>query len=205
MIFGLFCSVPAWAEPGPSRADLLAQRLEKDPVQVTDHEPRAIPEGAAERIEKTLEALGEPFFVVVETSEVSTRAGREQPGELISLLHDRMRKDGIYLVTNSRGNGTARQYGGARPVERAWSTAQSELPYDAGVTRHVERFVEILRAPDVNARIEARREAPESEYRSRSEERDRTEMTALGIGAALSGLPLIALLVFNVLRKGKRK
>lgn len=196
--------VPGWAEPGKSRADLLAERLAEKPVQVTDHEPRAIPEGTAERIEQVLGGLGVPFFAVVRSSELYY-AERERPDELIPLLHDRLRKDGVYLVTDSSGSGTARQYGGSWPVERAWSAARMELPYDAGVMRHVELFVEILQAPDVNARIEAARKAPEPEYRSRSEERDRAEMTALGTGAALGGLPLLALLVFRSVRKGARR
>ncbi|WP_198653744.1 hypothetical protein [Actinocorallia populi] len=192
------------AEPVRSRADLLAERLKKRPVQVGDHELRVVPEGAAERIEQTLGALGVPFFVVVETAGLY-RVEREEPGELIPLLRDRLRKKGVYLVTDPSGDGTARQYGGALPVEQAWHTARMEMPYDADVTEYVARFVEILKAPDVNARIEARRQAPKPEYQVRAEARDRAEMKAFTIGAAVGGLPLLVLLAFRFVRKGARK
>ncbi len=205
-LFGCFCAAPAWAGPEESRADLLARQLKQNPVQVTDHEPRAIPERAAERIEKALSTLGEPFFVVVETSGLYD-IEKARPDELIPLLHDRLRKDGVYLVADSSAGGEARQYGGSRPVEDAWRAARRELPYDADVVRHVELFVEILQAPDVNARIEASRarEAPKSKYQSASEERDRAEMTALAVGSVLGGGPLLLLMVFKSARKKARR
>jgi len=203
-LFGCFSAAPAWAEPEQSWADLLARQLKQNPVQVTDHEPRAIPEGAAERIEKAMSALGEPFFVVVKTSGIDSEES-EGPPELVPLLHDRLRKDGIYLVVKSSGTGEVRQYGGSRPVDRAWSTARYELPYDTDVVRLVELFVEILRAPDVNARIEARREAPESAFRETADERDRTEMTAFVVGSVLGGVPLLMLMVFRSVRKRARR
>jgi len=203
-LFELLCAAPVSAEPEQSRADLLARQLKQNPVQVTDHEPRAVPEGAAERIEKALSTLGEPFFAVVETSGLYD-IEKARPRELIPLLHDRLRKDGVYLVVDSSGSGEARQYGGSRPVEDAWRAARRELPYDADVVRHVELFAEILRAPDVNARIEASREAPEPEYESASEKRDRAEMTAIAAGSVLGGLAMIILMSFTSGRKKARR
>jgi len=195
-LFVLFSMLPASAVQEEGRADLLARRLKQNPVQVTDNEPRAIPEGAAERIEKALSKLGEPFFVVVETGSMYN-VPRPKPRDLIPLLHDRLRKDGIYLVTDSSGNGEARHYGGSLPADRAWLTARLELPYDADVVQHVELFTEILQAPDVDARIDELREKPPSEY----ERADRAETTALVIGSVLGGIPLVILVIFSSVRK----
>jgi hypothetical protein len=199
-LFGVFPALPAAAAPEEGRADLLVRRLRQNPVQVTDNEPRAVPEGAAKRIEEALSKLGEPFFVVVGTSGMYN-VDAPKPRDMIPLLHDRLRKDGIYLVVDSSANGEARQYGGSLPVDRAWLTARLELPYDADVVQHVELFTEILLSPDVNARIEARREAPKSAYQIASEKADRAETTALVAGAALSGLPLLAMMVLSLVRK----
>ncbi|RAY12182.1 hypothetical protein DPM19_26020 [Actinomadura craniellae] len=179
----------AHAEP-PTRADVLAARLAKDPVQVTDHAPRELPADTAARIRAAVGRLGVPCYVVVGLPGLD-----ERPGELIPLLRDRLGRDGVYLVTDPAGGGTARQYGGSLPVTDAWLAAGRELPYDAGAARHVERFVEILRDPNAGRRIAERWRTPRPERRDLSEERDRREMAALGGGAVLGGLPVLVLLV----------
>ncbi|MEO5877344.1 MAG: hypothetical protein ABIS86_14570 [Streptosporangiaceae bacterium] len=171
---------------------------------MTDHVLRVLPPDSAERIRAVLAPLGVRFYVVVESPSLSFEE-RQRPEELISLLHDRLERDGVYLVTDPSGSGTARQFGGSLPVSDAWLTARVELPYAAGAVEHVERFVEILRSPDVSARIKERRRAPESEYRSRSDARDRAEMTAFVAGTALTGLPLIGVLAWRGRRRNVQK
>ncbi|GAA0953106.1 hypothetical protein GCM10009550_34670 [Actinocorallia libanotica] len=203
-LFVWFCSAPAWADREKSNADLLAERLAEKPVLVTDHELREIPEGTAERLEQALSGLGVPYFVVVRSSGIHFDE-RKTPDELAVLLHERLQKDGIYLVTDARGSGTARQYGGSWPVERAWGVAGRELSYDAGVAQQVERFVEILRAPDVEARLKEVREAPESAYAKRSRERDRAEMRALVLGSVLGAAVVLVPLCVSLVRKRVRR
>ncbi|MFB4314716.1 hypothetical protein [Actinomadura sp. 21ATH] len=184
----------AAAPDPPGRADLLARRLARDPIQITDHAPREIPADAAARIRAHLARLNVPAYVVVGPGPlpISTIPDRDT---LIPLLHDRLRKDGLYIVTDHRGSGEARQYGGSLPAGRAWLTARLELPYDAGVVAHVERFVEILTAPDVAKRIEQRRSRPPAPpYRDRSAERDRKEMLAMAGGTAAGALAAAAAL-----------
>jgi hypothetical protein len=79
------------------------------------------------------------------------------------------------------------------------------MPYEAKFLDYVQRFVEILTAPNVAQRIKERRPRPEDTTPSRSEVRDRKEMTALGIGSAVSGVPLLAGLVVMRLRKKARR
>jgi hypothetical protein len=192
-------SSPGGAAPAPpTRAELLAQRLAKDPIQVTDHALRELSPGTAARIRALVARLGVPVYFVVEPDGLPPGT---DPGELIPLLHDRLRKDGLYVVTDASGSGSALQYGGSLPADRAWTTASLELPSDATLIEYVQRFVEVLTAPDVAKRIQQRRRSPEDRTPSRGDVRDRKEMTALGIGTALSGVPLLAGLVVMRLRK----
>ncbi|MCD0447997.1 hypothetical protein LO762_02120 [Actinocorallia sp. API 0066] len=181
------------APPEPkSRADLVAEALAKDPVQITDHAPRAVEPDAKARIVSALEPLGVPYYVVVVPSGLFFE-GHQRPRELVPILHDRLGKDGVYLVTDTSGSGEARHYGGSLPVLDAWRAARSELGYDAGPAAHIERFGQILAAPDPAARIAASTPAPR--YVSRSDARDRAEMAAMaagtGVGALLVGVPLL--------------
>lgn len=208
----LVMPVPAHAASAPDppgRADLLAERLARDPIQVTDHEPLAVPPGTAARIRALLAPLKAPVYVVVEPGGLpSSLTG---PGsEFIPILRDRLGEDGVYIVAEPSGRGDARQYGGSLPAERAWTTAEMELPFDAGVIAHVERFVEIMTAPDVQKRIEDRRPRPEEtedadeDGPSPSDVRDRKEMTALAGGSALGALPMLVALVVLTRRKAGR-
>ncbi|MFI0349350.1 hypothetical protein [Actinomadura sp. 9N407] len=194
----------AHAAPAPpSRADLLAERLAADPIHVTDHAPREVPADAARaRIRALVARLGVPAYVVV--GPASLPVSQIDNRDLIPLLHDRLNKDGVYIVTNASGNGSARQYGGSLPAEQAWLTARIELPYKADVVAHVERFVEIMTAPDIAARITRRREAVEPPRRDLGGERDRKEQRAMVIGTAIGTLPVILLLAVLRLRKARR-
>lgn len=192
------------SEPPSGRADLLAERLETEPVQVTDHMLRVTPPDTANRIKALVARLGVPVYVVVAPRIIAGGTADGGPAEMIPLLYDRLRKDGIYLVTDTRGSGAARQYGGSLPAEDAWRTASLELPFDADVVRHVQRFVEILTAPDVAKRIRERRPRPEDTTPSRGEVRDRKEMAAFGAGIALGGIPLLAVLIVTRLRRTRK-
>ncbi|WP_344835261.1 hypothetical protein [Actinocorallia longicatena] len=197
-------AVPAAAEPAPGRAELLAARLAKDPVQVTDHTPRDLPADAADRLRTAMRRVGAPFYVVVEPPFLRW-ATRQSPEDLISLLHDRLGEDGIYLVTDPSGLGTVRQFGGGLPVRDAWSAAGRELTFDTGVLERADRFAEILTAPDVTARLAHLRERPEAAYEKRSRERDRAEWTAFTGGTALGALAVAVLIAAGAVRKRARR
>jgi len=203
-LFGL--SGTAHASPAapspPGRADLLAERLAKDPIQVTDHALRDLRPGTAARIRALVARLGVPVYVVVGPPRLpeGTRSR-----DLIPLLRDRLGKDGVYLVTDPDAGGTAQQFGGSLPVDRAWTVAALELPYEADIADHVQRWVEILTAPNVARRIDQRRPRPEDTTPSRGEVRDRKEMTAFGVGTALGCVPLLTFLIVARLRKAARR
>jgi hypothetical protein len=182
----------------PGRADVLAERLARDPVQITDHALREVRPGDAARFKAVLSRLGVPVYLVVEPD--SLPRIEDSARNLIPLLHDRLGKDGIYIVTDPSGYGAARQFGGSLPADRAWTVASLELPYRAGVLEHVERFVEILTSPNPAQRISERRPKPE-EPPTQGEIRDRKEMAAMGAGTALGGVPLLAFLLVRWVRR----
>ncbi|TMR07511.1 hypothetical protein ETD83_00605 [Actinomadura soli] len=196
----------------PSRADHLAAALRRDPVYVTDHAPRSLPPDAAARIRASVARLGVPAYVAVTPT---VGLGEENPADsLAALLRDRLGKDGVYIVVDpSGGHGEARQFGGSRrlPVDDAWWAAKFELPHDVSAPDMVGRFVDVALSGRARERRDHPRPRPESATRkalNADDEADRradhVEMAAFGGGAALSGLPLLGLLVVRRVRRGKR-
>ncbi|MGP4028485.1 hypothetical protein [Actinomadura sp. 3N407] len=198
------------AEPA-SRADHIAAQLRRDPVYVTDHTPRVLPPDAAARIRASVARLGVPVYVAV-TPTVTLGLGN--PGDsLIALLRDRLREDGIYLVVSpSTSSGEVRQFGGARrlPVDDAWQATSRELPSDATAPEKVERFVDIALSGHAKERADDPRPRPKSELRKALDADDAAERRAayvewgtFGGGTALSGLPILALLIHRRTRRTK--
>lgn len=205
---------PAAASPAPapgSRADHLAAALRRDPVYVTDHAPRALAPDAAARIRAAARRLGVPVYVAVTPTLLG--GGTEDSGDLVPLLRDRLRRDGVYIVIAPEGtDGAAHQYGGGRslPVEDAWAATELEMPYDAGAVAVLDRFVEIAVSGRARERRDHPRPRPKSRVRQALDEDDASdrraellERSAFGGGAALSGLPLLALFVIRR-RAGRR-
>ncbi|GLZ11365.1 hypothetical protein Acsp04_16000 [Actinomadura sp. NBRC 104425] len=199
-------SPPSSPSPSPtsgSLADRLARLLADDPVQVTDHALRALPYDAHERIRAAVARLGVPAYVVVTPglTEVSPR-----DDDLIASLHDRLGKDGVYIVTDSSGSGTARQFGGTLPADSAWTAAYLRSDRDEGLVEQITRFVDIVTAPDAQRRIDQAREEARrddsSDGPSESDIRDRKEMAAFGAGTALTGVPMLVLLLRRSSRRG---
>ncbi|TDD40453.1 hypothetical protein E1287_00290 [Actinomadura sp. KC06] len=195
-----------------SRADHLAAALRRDPVYVTDHAPRSLPPDAAERIKASVARLGVPAYVAVTPT---AGLGERNPDDsLVALLRDRLGEDGVYVVVDpSGGPGEARQFGGARrlPVDDAWWAAKFELPYDVSAPDMIGRFVDIALSGKARERRDHPRPRPKSATRKaldaddRADRRaDRVETAAFGGGAALSGLPILGLLVARRVRRARR-
>ncbi|MFD0690560.1 hypothetical protein [Actinomadura fibrosa] len=201
---------PSPAPSPTSRAEYIAAQLRKDPVYVTDHAPRALPADAAARIKASVARLGVPVFVAVTLT--SGLAGDEPGDSFVSLLHDRLGEEGVYIAVGPSGTGgEARQFGGGRalPVDDAWTAAEFETASDAGADAVVERFVEIALSGHARERRDHPSPRPKSKTRlaldadDRADRRaDRIEKGAFAAGAAAGGLPLLALLVFRRVRKG---
>ncbi|NYE14429.1 hypothetical protein [Actinomadura citrea] len=185
-----------------SRADAIAAALRRDPVYVTDHEPRALPPDAAARIKASVARLGVPTYVAVTPT---SGLGPQNPSDsLASLLRDRLRRDGVYIVVPpSGGGGEVRHFGGARglPLDDAWAAADFETPYDAGAPEVIARFVDIALSGHAGERRDHPRPRPKSKIRKALDADDaadrrasRIEWAVFGGGAALSGVPILGLL-----------
>lgn len=193
-----------------SRIDHLTAELRRDPVYVTDHAPRALPEDAARRIKKAVARLGVPVYVAVTPATLVDRYGAE---DLVPLLHDSLNRPGVYIVADPTSTGfSAVQYGGATlPVKDAMWAATSELPSDAGAVATIERFVEIVLSGRARERRENAGPRPKSKVRIALDARDRSEREAsrtewrlFAAGTALSGVPVLLLLVWARRRSATR-
>ncbi|WP_460301702.1 hypothetical protein [Actinocorallia aurea] len=194
---------PAAAAPEPpGRTELVAEALAEEPVQVTDAEARLFdPEALRADIKTALDPLGMPYYVVVEPQNMFFDE-YTRPEDLIPILHDRLGEDGLYVVTDTSGGGTAQAFGSALPADDAWRAARRELTYGTPLIEQLVRFTEMLSAPDPVARVSAATRAPEPVYAS--DERDRVEMTALGVGAVVGALLLGIPLLLNLVLKPRR-
>ncbi|WP_165965487.1 hypothetical protein [Actinomadura bangladeshensis] len=183
------------------RLDHLAAELRRDPVYVTDHAPRALPADAADRIRKAVARLRVPVYVAVTPTALVERYYAE---DLVPLLHDRLNRPGLYIVADPASTRFfAVQYGATTlPVKDAMYAASSELPTDAGAVAAIERFVEIALSGHAAERRENAGPRPKSKVRIALDARDRSEReasraewTMFAAGTALSGVPLLLLLV----------
>jgi hypothetical protein len=184
-----------------SRVDHLAAELRRDPVYVTDHAPRALPADAAARIRRAVARLGVPVYVAVTPTHLVERYFAE---DLVPLIHDRVNRPGLYVVADPTSTRFfAAQYGATTlPVKDAMYAANSELPTDAGAVAMIERFVEIALSGHAAERREKAGPRPKSKVRIALDARDRSEREAsraewrmFAIGTALSGVPLLLLLM----------
>ncbi|MFB4309909.1 hypothetical protein [Actinomadura sp. GTD37] len=214
MIVALLACPPGSAAADPlerakpvNRVDHLTAELRRDPVYVTDHAPRALPEDAAQRIRRAVARLGVPAYVAVTPARLADGYGTE---DLVPLLHDGLGRPGVYIVADPTSPSlSAVQYGGATlPVKDAmWATA-SELPSDAGAVAMVERFVEIALSGHAAERRERGGPRPKSKVRIALDARDRSERAAsraewraFAGGTAISGAALLLLLLLVSYRR----
>ncbi|MFE9772273.1 hypothetical protein ACFYOV_11470 [Streptomyces sp. NPDC005931] len=189
-------------QPQPQAA-YLADRLRAHPVHVTDQLPRAVPRALAPDFARLAERTGVPTYVLVLPGQRSSyRDG------LLDKVHDRLGRDGLYVLVDEAEVTQARAYGVRAPVEAAVTAVRFELPYDAGPLRSFERFVEVV-SKDVE---EAERLAaaardtygddgpPDDLYIGPSDRRNQSFLT----GIAVTGVPLSILLLVPYVRRRRR-
>ncbi|CAL9537144.1 hypothetical protein [Streptomyces sp. enrichment culture] len=198
-------ATPARAETpaAPTQAAYLADRLREQPVYVTDQLPRAVPRSTAAEFARLAKGTGVPTYVLVLPAE-SVRDGKE----LLGAVHDRLGRDGLYVLVDDHGVTDATAFGVRAPADDAWSAQLYELPYDAGPLLSFERFAEVVaQGPEkASARAEAARakyehDEPEAMYIGPSDRRNQSFLT----GILLSGVPLLILLLAAYGRRLRRR
>ncbi|PWI17435.1 hypothetical protein DI272_27195 [Streptomyces sp. Act143] len=192
------------AEPATdTQAAYLAEQLRTSPVYVTDQLPREIPKSTTPAFTKLAKRTGVPTYVLVLPMEAAD-------GEaLLGAVHDRLGKDGLYVLIDDSSVTDATAYGVSAPADDAVTTASYELPYDAGPLRSFERFVDVIaeggekaaaRAETARARYDADGE-PADMYIGPSDRDNQSFLT----GIALTGVPLAMLLLVPYVRRWWRR
>ncbi len=193
---------PAASRP-PTQAAHLADRLRENPVHITDQLPRAVPRSMAPDFARLAERTGVPTYVLV-------LPGQSGSGEdLLGAVHDRLGRDGLFVLLDESGVRKAAAYGVRAPAEAARTTTVFELPYDAGPLRSFERFVDVVAqgTEKAEARADAARESfregnePEEMYIGPADRRNQSFVT----GIVLTGVPLTILLLAPCVRRARRR
>ncbi|WP_192341487.1 hypothetical protein [Streptomyces sp. VITNK9] len=193
---------PAANRP-PAQAAYLADRLRENPVHITDQLPREVPRSMAPDFARLAERTGVPTYVLV----LPHQGGSDE--DLLGAVHDRLGRDGLFVLLDESGVSQAAAYGVSAPAEAARTTTAFELPYDAGPLRSFELFVEVV--AQGTGRAEARADAAREKYRDGNEPEDmyigpsdrRNQSFVTGI--ALTGVPLTILLVAWYVRRARRR
>ncbi|MGW6544712.1 hypothetical protein ACWGBH_17900 [Streptomyces massasporeus] len=190
------------ADQAPAtQAAYLAGRLRENPVHVTDQLPREVPRSTAPDFARLAKRTGVPTFVLVLPMMSSTDGE-----QLLGAVHDRLGRDGLYVLIEGTDIAHATAYGVRAPADAALTVTRFELPYDAGPLVAFERFVEVIALGEEKAasRAEAAREAyrddePAEMYIGPSDRRNQSFLT----GILLTGVPLSILLLAAYARRGR--
>ncbi|MFB6555714.1 hypothetical protein [Streptomyces sp. NPDC056405] len=194
---------PSAADRPPTQAAYLADRLRESPVHVTDQLPREIPPSMAPDFARLAERTGVPTYVLV----LPYQSGFGE--DLLGAVHDRLGRDGLFVLLDESGVSEAAAYGVSAPAGAARTTARFELPYDAGPLRRFELFVDVVAqgTEKAEARADAAREKfrtgnkPEEMYVGPSDRKNQSFVT----GIALTAVPLTILLLAPCVRRARRR
>ncbi|WP_260461196.1 hypothetical protein [Streptomyces sp. WAC04114] len=190
------------ADPAPdAQAAYLADRLRESPVHVTDQLPRELPPSTAPDFARLAKKTGVPTYVLVLPMMSSTEGD-----QLLGAVHDRLGRDGLYVLIEGTAVARATAYGVRAPAEAAVTVTVYELAYDAGALASFERFVEVIAQGEKKAaaRAEAARERygddePAEMYIGPSDRQNQSFLT----GILLTGVPLSILLLAAYARRGR--
>ncbi len=157
MTSGLACVTPGApaATPVETKADYIARRLASDPVFISDDVPRDVSTADAATIRASVKLMPVPTYVAVVAESDPEKDPQGDPKRLLALLHDKLDRDGVYVILPSNGIGvTAEQYGENLPVRPASYEVTYSLPYNAGAARTIARFVDDLRSGQAQQRYD---------------------------------------------------
>ncbi|MEV5979849.1 hypothetical protein [Streptomyces sp. NPDC052114] len=199
-----------------TQATTLAAHLRKNPVYLTDQLPRAVPRSTApdfaEVAERITERIGARTYVIVLPESGTSMESKA----LLGAVHDRVGRDGLYVLVDEHSVAQAVAFGVRAPADAAWTAQLYELPYDAGPLLSFQRFADVvtLDADKASKRAEAAREKhaprganggggeePEQLHIGPTDRRNQSFVT----GIALTGLPLLVLLISPYVRRWWRR
>ncbi|GAA3087608.1 hypothetical protein GCM10010449_08930 [Streptomyces rectiviolaceus] len=188
----------------PTQAAALADLLRADPVYVTDQLPRDVPRSTAPQFKKLAQRTKVPTYVLV-LPEQGVGSDR-----LLAAVHDRLGRDGLYVLVDDMGVAEATAFGVRAPADDASTVALYELPYDAGPLLSFERFTDVIAQGGEKAaeRAEAAREkhgetgGEAAKMHIDPVDRDNQSFVT---GIALSGVPLLIVGISPYVRRWRRR
>ncbi|MFI7244570.1 hypothetical protein [Streptomyces qinglanensis] len=179
----------AAAADGPAPpAVYLAEQLRENPVHLSDQLPRTNPLSARPAFAEAAKRTGVPTYVLVLPG-----SGAARDVGLLAAVHDRLGKDGLYVLLGEDGGSPRTEtFGVDVPARDAAMATTFELPYDAGTLETFRHFVEVLRSGDAVRRaargLAASRagEEPDKLHTGRTDRENQGFLT----GILLTGVPV---------------
>lgn len=207
LIIGAALAVTA---PPVTRADYVAAQLARDPVFITDLAPRAITAQDAARVRAAVKRMPVPTYAAVVSDTTVENDPQGSPERLIALLHDKLGRSGVYLVVPPDGIGlTVEQFGTNLPVTAAEREVTATEPYNAGLARVIERFVDDIRSGQAQQRYDrvyAKEQAgwKAKPYREADDDIDLAQQAGVYSGMGVALLAALWILVVRLRRKGRK-
>jgi hypothetical protein len=157
----------AAAAPGESRTVYFTQRLRRDLVYVSPALSRVVSPSDEAALRRAVAAMPYPTFVVV-APRFTDETDPETFSDLPTLLHDRLDRDGLYLVANEGGSELGAAAFGVRPrgdASRLSSTVLDAVPRRDGPVARVLVALDVLRSGTVPDRsVEAEEAAEDNRF-----------------------------------------
>ncbi|MFI7005380.1 hypothetical protein [Streptomyces sp. NPDC050145] len=132
--------------PATTQAERLAVELRRDPVYVAADRPREMPRSLAPQIARIAHRTGVPTYVL------ALPAGDET---LLARVHDRLGKDGLYVLIGDHGSIDAAAFGVAAPAEEGARAALYGTPTGAGPLVSFKTFADTVALSPGRARDRA--------------------------------------------------
>jgi hypothetical protein len=208
LIIGTALAVTSPAPPVTTRAEYVAAQLARDPVFITDLAPRAITSRDTARVRAAVKRMPVPTYLAVVSDTTADNDPQGSPDRLIALLHDKLGRSGVYLVVPPDGIGlTVEQFGTNLPVTAAEREVTAAEPYNAGIARVIERFVDNIRSGQAQQRydkIYAKEQAgwEAKPYREADDDNDLAQQAGVYSGMGVALLAALWILVVRLRRKG---
>ncbi|MFE9386211.1 hypothetical protein ACFYMO_23785 [Streptomyces sp. NPDC007025] len=179
----------AAAADGPATpAAYLAEQLRENPVHLSDQLPRTNPLSARSAFAEAAKRTGVPTYVLVLPG-----SGAARGKGLLAAVHDRLGKDGLYVLLGEDGGSPRTEtFGVDVPARDAATATLFELPYDAGTLEVFRHFVGVLRSGEAARRAERGLEVsrageePDKLHTGRTDREDQSFLT----GILLTGVPV---------------
>ncbi len=158
----------------PDRARVIAEGLARDPLYVDPARAKLLDPALQRRLRDRIGASKVPIYAVVAPNHPRSSDPYEgDPEILLAFVHDRLRRDGVYVIADEDGDDlVAQEYG----VERDAETAALLGEYGDPLRVSLPRFVDVVASGTAEERYEE-----ENGWNEEDDDGGMSGWTALGI------------------------